>query len=132
MLAADYPFLNILWTMIIFFAWVLWLWMVVMIFTDIFRRRDIGGWKKAAWCVLLIVFPFIGAFAYLIAQHDGIAERNLERAQGMERRFDDRVRAAAGSNGGGAASEIAKAQDLLKSGAIDQREFEQLKAKALA
>ncbi|WP_028060634.1 SHOCT domain-containing protein [Candidatus Solirubrobacter pratensis] len=134
LLAADYPFLDVLWTMIIFFTWVIWIWMIVIIFTDVFRRRDIGGWAKAAWCVLMIVLPFIGVLAYLIAQHDGIAERNLERAQVSQRQFDDHVRAVAVDNGGGAgaATEIAKAQELLEKGAIDRSEFQAIKEQALA
>lgn len=69
-MAADYPFLDALWTMIIFFAWVVYIWMIIAIFGDVFRRRDIGGWHKAAWCVFMIVVPFIGVLTYLIAQHD--------------------------------------------------------------
>src|SRR3954468_11956777 len=117
MLAADYPFLNILWTMIIFFTWVMWIWMMVYLFTDLFRRADIGGWGKAAWCVFMIVLPFLGALIYLIAQHDGIAQRNLERMQAAEQAFDQRVQAAAvaqgnGGGGGGAAGEIERASKL--------------------
>src|SRR3954447_26224967 len=70
--AADYPFLDILWTMIIFFAWVAWIWILVVILTDVFRRRDIGGLSKAAWVIFLIALPFLGVLVYLIAQHDGI------------------------------------------------------------
>src|SRR5881409_2220809 len=93
---ADYPFLDILWTMIIFFAWVVWIWMMVTILGDVFRRRDIGGFAKAAWCVFMIVLPFIGVLTYLIAQHDGMAQRNLEQQQAAKDRFDEQVRAAAG------------------------------------
>lgn len=136
-MAADYPFLDVLWTMIIFFAWVVWIWMMVVILTDVFRRRDIGGWKKAAWCVFLIVLPFVGVLAYLIVQHDGIAQRNEERMQAAQQQFDDHVRAVAQADGdgdgtGGAASEIEKAEQLLARGTITQTEFEALKARALA
>ena len=133
-IAADYPFLNILWTMLIFFAWVVWVWIMIVILTDIFRRRDIGGWSKAAWIVFLIVLPFLGALVYLIAQHDGMAERNEKQQKAIEADFDARVReaAASGGGGGGAAAEIEKAQQLLEKGAINQSEFDALKAKALA
>ena len=131
-IAADYPFLDVLWTMIIFFAWVVWIWMMVVILSDVFRRRDIGGWAKAAWTVFLIVLPFLGALTYLIAQHDGMAQRNIDQAESMQKQFDEHVRAVAGSNGGGAASEIEKAKQLLDSGAINQAEYESIKAKALA
>jgi hypothetical protein len=134
LIAADYPFLNILWTMLIFFAWVVWIWMMVVILTDVFRRSDIGGVAKAAWVVFMIVLPFIGVLSYLIAQHDGLQRRQAERAQAVQNDFDTHVRAVAASNGGGggAASEIEKAQKLLQSGAIDQGEFDKLKAQALA
>jgi hypothetical protein len=129
--AADYPFLNILWTMIIFFAWVIWIWMMIIILTDVFRRRDISGWAKAAWCVFLIVFPFLGALVYLIANHDGMAERNVKQSQAAQAQFDDYVKSVA-KESGGPASEIEKAKNLLDSGAIDQAEFDALKARALA
>jgi hypothetical protein len=134
MLAADYPFLNILWTMIIFFTWVMWIWMMVYLFTDLFRRADIGGWHKAVWCVFMICLPFLGALVYLIAQHDGITQRNLERVDAAQQQFDARVQqaAAATHNGGGAASEIKQAQELLDAGTIDATEFQQLKTRALA
>jgi hypothetical protein len=133
-IAADYPFMDVLWTMVIFFAWVVWIWMMVFILSDVFRRQDIGGWAKAAWTVFMIVLPFLGVLTYLIAQHEGIARRNLEQAAAAQKAFDERVQAAAGSgNGaGGAASEIAKAQDLLDHGTIDRAEFDVLKSKALA
>jgi len=128
--AADYPFLDVLGTMIIFFTWVVWIWMIVVIFGDVFRRRDIGGWAKAAWCVFMIVLPFIGVLAYLIAQHDGIAERNLERTQAAQQEFDAHVKSVAGSDG--AAGEIEKAEQLLRRGTITDAEFATLKARALA
>jgi hypothetical protein len=126
--AADYPFMDVLWTMILFFTWVIWIWMMVVILTDVFRRRDIGGFAKAAWIVFLIVLPFLGVLVYLIAQHNGMAERNVKQAQAMQQDFDDRVRAAAG----GSAGEIEKAKQLLDTGAINQAEFDTLKAQALA
>lgn len=132
--AADYPFLNILGSMIIFFAWVIWIWMVVIILSDVFRRRDISGWAKAAWVVFVIVVPFLAVLIYLIAQHDGMNERNVKQAQARQAEFDDYVKSVAvnGGGGGGAAAEIEKAKGLLDSGAIDQAEFDALKAKALA
>jgi Phospholipase_D-nuclease N-terminal/Short C-terminal domain len=131
--AADYPFLNILGSMILFFAWVIWIWMVVAILGDVFRRRDISGWGKAAWSVFLIVLPFLGALIYLISNHDGMAERNIDQARVAQAQFDDRIKSvAANGGGGGAAAEIEKAKGLLDSGAINQSEFEAIKAKALA
>jgi hypothetical protein len=129
-IAADYPFLNILWTMIIFFVWITWIWMMILILSDVFRRRDLSGWGKAGWTLFLIVLPFLGALVYLIGQSDGMAERNAKDAQGQRAQMDDYVRSVAGS--GGPAAEIDKAKQLLDSGAISQPEFEAIKAKALA
>jgi hypothetical protein len=129
-IAADYPFLDILWTMIIFFCWVVWIWTMVVILTDVFRRRDISGWSKAAWTVFLIVLPFLGVLVYLIAHHDGMADRAAERARGEQAQFDHYVKSVA--TNGGAASEIDKAKRLLDEGTITQDEFNALKSKALA
>ena len=129
--AADYPFMDVLWTMILFFTWVIWIWMMVVILTDVFRRRDIGGFSKALWVVFLILVPFLAALIYLIANHDGMTDRNVAQAQKMQADMDDYVRSVA-KDGGGAAAEIERAKNLLDSGAIDQVEFNAIKAKALA
>jgi hypothetical protein len=128
LIAADYPFLNILWTIIIFFAWVAWIWIVITVFIDIFRRHDIGGWGKAGWVVFVIVLPFLGVLIYLLAEHDGIRERTLEHAKTQRAAMDQYVRDTAS----GSATEIAKAKELLDSGAITQAEFDAIKAKALS
>ena len=128
--AADYPFLDVLWTMIIFFAWVIWFWLLITVFADLFRRRDIGGGKKVVWTIFVIFLPFLGVFAYLLANGDGMAERNAERTKAAQSQFDDYVQSVATS--GGAAAEIDRAQKLLESEAISQAEFDTLKAKALA
>jgi len=127
---ADYPFMNILWSMLIFFVFITWIWMVFMIFGDIFRRHDISGWGKAAWSIFVIIVPFLGVLIYLIAQGDGMAQRNAEAAQGQKAQMDDYVRSVASS--GGAAAEIEKANQLLASGAISEAEFVAIKTKALA
>jgi len=130
-IAADYPFLNILWTLIIFFAWVAWIWIAIIIFIDIFSRRDISGWVKALWVVFVIILPFLGVLVYLIANHNGMTDRSEARAKGQQKEFDTYVQSVAGQ-GGGPAAEIEKAKQLLDSGAISQEEFDSLKAKALA
>jgi Short C-terminal domain/Phospholipase_D-nuclease N-terminal len=127
-IAADYPFLDVFWTMIIFFCWVIWIWIVITVLVDVFRRHDIGGWGKAAWVVFVIVLPFLGVLIYLIAQHDGMRERSMEQAQRQQADMDAYVRETAG----GSADEIAKAKELLDSGAITQAEFDSIKAKAIA
>lgn len=128
--AADYPFLEVLWTMLVFFAWIMWFWLLIVIIGDLFRRHDIGGGKKTIWLIFLLFLPFLGVFAYVIANSKSMAERNRERAMAQRSQFDDYVRETAGS--GGAAAEIDKAKQLLDSGAISQAEFDAIKSKALA
>ena len=130
MIAADYPFLDIVWTMFIFFAWVIWFWLLITIFADIFRRRDTSGGIKVLWCIFVIIVPFLGVFIYLLVNHDGMAERNMRHAEAQQARFDQHVRDVAGSSGG-AANEIEKAKALLDSGAITQAEYDAIKQKAL-
>jgi hypothetical protein len=128
LIAADYPFLDVLWTMILFFCWVAWIWIVITVFIDLFRRNDIGGWGKAGWVVFVIVLPFLGVLVYLIAQHDGMRERSVKEATEQKQAFDQYVRETAS----GSATEIAKAKELLDAGTITQAEFDALKAKALS
>lgn len=124
---ADLPFLEVLWSMLIFMGFLLWIWLAITCFSDIFRRRDWGGFTKAIWVIFIIVIPYVGVLLYLIISHNGMAERSAEAAAQMQQAFDERVRDAAG----GSAGEIEKAHELLKSGAIDQAEFDRLKAKAI-
>jgi putative oligomerization/nucleic acid binding protein/phospholipase D-like protein len=128
-IAADYPFLDVLWTIILFFCWVAWIWLLIIIFSDLFRR-DMSGWGKAAWVIVLIVLPFLGTLIYVIANGKEMTERRVRDAQASQAQFDTYVRSVASE--GGSAGEIAKAKQLLDSGAITQQEFDQLKAKALA
>jgi Short C-terminal domain/Phospholipase_D-nuclease N-terminal len=128
LVAADYPFLDVLWTMILFFAWVAWIWIVITVLIDLFRRDDIGGWAKAGWVVFVIVLPFLGVLVYLIAQHEGMRERSVREARSEQAAFDQYVRETAG----GSAAEIAKAKELLEAGTISQAEFDAIKAKALS
>jgi len=130
LVAADYPFLDILWTMLIFFLWIAWFWILITVFADIFRRHDTSGFGKVLWLIFVILVPFLGVFVYLIANHDGMTKRNIERMQSQQAQMDDYVRSVAGS-GGGAAAEIERAKALLDSGAITQAEFDSIKAKAL-
>jgi hypothetical protein len=119
-----------MWTMVVFFAWILFFWLLFMVFGDLFRRKDISGWGKAAWSIFVIFLPFLGCFIYLITQGHKIGERNVEQAQAAQAQMDDYVKSVAGS--GDSAEQIAKAKGLLDSGAISQDEYEKLKAKALA
>lgn len=130
LVAAEYPLLNIIWTMLVFFGLVIWLRLLFTVFGDIFRRHDISGWAKAGWCLLSIVLPFVGVLLYLGTQGEGIAERNSKQLQAAQAQFDEYVRDTAGS--GGATQEIANAKQLLDSGTISQTEFDSIKQKALA
>lgn len=128
LLAADYPFLDVVWTIVVFFAWVAWLWIAITVISDVFRRDDIGGLGKAAWIVFVIVVPFLGVLVYLVGQHDGMRERSLSQAKAQRAALDQYVRETTG----GSAAEIAKAKELLDAGTIDQAEFEAIKAKAVS
>ena len=123
---AEYPLLNIIWTMIVFFGLVIWLRLLFTVFGDVFSRDDLSGGAKAGWCVLAIILPFLGVFIYLVSQGEGLAERNTERVKAQAHQ----VLAATGSSG--SAEEIAKAKQLLDSGTISQEEFDSLKRKALS
>jgi phospholipase D-like protein/putative oligomerization/nucleic acid binding protein len=131
MLLGSYPFLNVFWTMCIFFLFVIWIMILFRVFGDIFRRHDVGGGTKTLWVIFVIVAPFLGVLIYLLTQNEGMTQRAIERAQGQQAQMDSYVRSVAGS-GGGAAGEIERAKGLLDSGAITQTEFDAIKAKALA
>ena len=126
---ATYTFGDVMWTMFVFFAWILFFWMLFGVFGDLFSRHDISGWAKAGWTVFVIILPFLGIFVYLISQGKAMGERAQQRAQAQQTQVDDYVRSVAS---GSATEEIAKGKALLESGAITQAEFDQLKAKALA
>ena len=130
LVAADYPFLDVLWTMLVFFLWVSWFIILFHVVGDVFRRRDASGAKKTIWLIFVLFLPFVGVFAYLIANSDDMARRNMAQAEARRAEMDEYVRTTAGS--GGAAAEIDKAKALLDSGTITQAEFEAIKAKALA
>ena len=131
MLVANYTFASFLWDFILIMAFVIWFWLLITVFSDLFRRHDIGGGAKTLWVIFVIILPYLGVFIYLISQHQGMADRNMKMAQAQKEQMDDYVRSVAGS-GGGAAAEIERAKGLLDSGAITQAEFDSIKAKALA
>ena len=125
-----YTFGQVMWSMFVFFCWILFFWLLFTVFGDLFRRHDISGWGKAGWSLFVIFLPFLGCFVYLISQGRQMGERNLEQAQAQQAQMDDYVRSVADSDG--SAGQIAKAKELLDSGAISESEYEQLKTKALA
>ena len=128
--ASDYPFLDVFWTMIIFVLWIVWFFILFRVIADLFRRHDISGWVKVLWMIIVILLPFLGVFIYLITQGSHMAERDMRQAKAAQGEFDDYVKSVASS--GSPATEIERAQGLLSSGAISQAEFDQIKAKALA
>src|ERR1700733_8467176 len=115
MLEATYPFLEVFWTMLVFFAFVVWLWLLFTVFADIFRRHDTSGWVKVLWVAFIIILPFLGVFVYIIAEHKGMTERTIERQQAAKSEFDKYVQSVAGgqAGNGGLASEIAKGTQRL-------------------
>jgi predicted PurR-regulated permease PerM len=130
MLANNYPFLDAMWTIFIFFAWVIWIWFLVTILADVFRRHDISGWAKAGWTVFLIFLPFLGALVYLISQGSAMAQRNADQAQTYKTQTDDYIRSVASETD--PSEQIARGKELLDKGAITEQEFARLKEKALA
>jgi len=127
---ATWTFFLVLWAMIIFFAFVIWIWLLITVFVDIFRRKDCGGFTKALWIIFVIVFPYLGVLIYLIANHNGMAERGEKVVQSVQAEQDAYIKSVAGSTS--PADQIAQAKSLLDSGAISQAEYDALKGKALA
>ena len=123
-----YDFGDLMWSMLVFFGWIIFFWLLFVVFGDLFSRHDISGWGKAGWTIFVILVPFLGILIYLIANGQGMAQRSAERAQAAQSQADDYIRSVAG----GEAEQIARAKQLLDSGAITQAEYDQLKAKALA
>jgi ABC-type Fe3+ transport system permease subunit len=111
------------------FAFVIWFWLLITVFMDLFRRHDTSGFAKVLWVIFLIIAPYLGVLVYLLVEHKGMAERNVKQIEAQQAQMDAYVKSVAG--GGGAASEIEKAKGLLDSGAITQAEFDAIKAKAL-
>jgi hypothetical protein len=129
-LATSYPFLEVFWTMLIFFAFIVWLWILFTVLADIFRRHDTSGFAKVMWIVFIIILPYFGVFIYLIAEHRGMTERAMKAQQAARSELDDYVKSVASQ--GDPTEQIAKAKQLLDGGTISQAEFDQIKQKALA
>jgi Phospholipase_D-nuclease N-terminal/Short C-terminal domain len=125
-----YTFGDVMWSMFVFFIWILWFWLLFTVFGDLFRRHDISGWAKAGWTFFVIVLPFLGIFIYFIAEGRGMGERSMSQARASQAHMDNYVRSVASQ--GDPTEQIAKAKTLLDNGTITQPEFDQIKAKALA
>jgi Short C-terminal domain/Phospholipase_D-nuclease N-terminal len=119
-------FLSMLW----FFLFFIWIWLLIMVFADIFRDHTMGGFGKAAWIIFVIVFPYLGVFVYLIARGGSMAERAAAQQKQADDQFKQYVQSV--SSTGSSADELARLADLKSKGVISDAEFEQLKAKALA
>jgi phospholipase D-like protein len=128
--ATSWTFGEVMWSMLIFFCWILFFWMLFAVFADIFRRHDLSGWGKAGWIIFAIFLPFLGIFVYLIVNSKGMSERNLKQVQDAQAGTDAYIKSVAGS--ADPAETIEKGHALLEKGAITQAEFEQIKAGALA
>lgn len=138
----NYPLLDLFWTMLEFFLWILWLFLLFKIISDVFRNHESSGWVKAGWIILVILLPFLGVLIYVIVNGGAMSRRDLAQAQDRENAFKDYVRQAAATDdgtgsGGGApkvnhADELAKIAELRTSGALTEEEFQRAKAKILA
>ena len=130
-LAADYPLLDVFWTTLIFFLWVIWFWLLITVFADIFRRHDLSGWGKAAWLLFVIVLPYLGVFVYLIARGGKMSEHAMDQARMRDEAFRGYVREAA-ETAPSEVDQLSKLASLRADGVIDDAEFQRMKAKVTA
>ncbi|MFD3946639.1 SHOCT domain-containing protein [Streptomyces sp. NPDC058579] len=130
----DYPLLNVFWTMLWFFIWIMWLFLLFKVITDIFRDHELHGWAKAGWLILCILLPYIGVLIYVIARGKGMSQRDVKQAKESEAAFQSYIRKTAGTGGEGKghADELARLAELKDKGAITDEEFEKAKAKVLS
>lgn len=130
MLAYDYPILGVFWTILMLFIWIAWLFILFQVIFDIFRSKDLSGWGKAGWFLLVVILPLLGTLIYVIARGDGMQERNYRDAKVQQDAMDDYIRQTAGTNS--VADELSKLSDLRDSGAISDEEYAAQKSKLLA
>jgi ABC-type multidrug transport system fused ATPase/permease subunit len=132
MLASSYPVLDAFLTMLYFFLFIIWIWLLIYVFMDIFRSHDMGGVAKALWVIFIIILPFLGVFVYLIARGGKMQERAAEQAAQQQKAFDQYVKQAAGTSGDSTADQLSKLADLKSQGVLSDAEFDAQKAKILA
>jgi hypothetical protein len=130
MLASSYPLLDLFWTMLWFFCFIIWIWLLITIFSDIFRSPDLGGWGKAGWTIFVLVIPLLGVLVYLIARGKSMQERRMKEAVDAQQQMNDYIRQTAGSSSS-PADELSKLAELHNAGTISDAEFESAKAKIL-
>ncbi|QMU69511.1 SHOCT domain-containing protein [Streptacidiphilus sp. P02-A3a] len=128
----NYPLLDVFWTMLEFFLWIMWFFLLFRVIGDIFRNHESSGWNKALWLVLVLILPFLGVLIYVIVHGGDMGRRSVARAEQQQRAFQDYVRQAAGPSGGGSVDELARLAELKDKGALTEAEYQQAKAKILA
>jgi ABC-type multidrug transport system fused ATPase/permease subunit len=126
-----YPILDFFLTMLYFFLFIIWIWLLIMVFMDIFRSHDLGGWAKALWVIFIIILPFLGVFVYLIARGGKMRDRAARDAAQQQQAFDQYVQQTAGTSGSTTADQLAKLADLKSRGVLSEEEFQAQKAKIL-
>ena len=129
---SSYPLLNLFWTMFEFFLWIIWIWILIWIFIDIFRSRDLSGWAKALWFLFVLFIPLIGVLVYLIVRGSSMHERAVQDAQRQDKEFRQYVQQAASGAPASTADQLSKLADLRDRGVISAAEFDREKAKVLA
>jgi Short C-terminal domain/Phospholipase_D-nuclease N-terminal len=132
MLASSYPVLDAFLTMLYFFLFIIWIWLLIMVFMDVFRSHDLGGLAKALWVIFIILIPYVGVLVYLIARGGKMHERAAEQAAQQQKAFDQYVKQAAGTPGANSADQLSKLADLKSQGVLTDAEFDAQKAKILA
>jgi hypothetical protein len=133
MFASSFPLLDVFWVMLEFFLFFIWIWLLIMVFSDIFRSHDMGGGSKAIWSIFIIILPFLGVFVYLLARGSSMHERQVKQVQAQQEAFDSYIRQAAGASGGASsADQLVKLADLRSRGVLTDAEFEAQKAKILS
>ena len=132
MLASSYPILDAFLTMLYFFLFIIWIWLLIMVFMDIFRSHDMSGWAKALWVIFIIILPFLGVLVYLIARGGKMHERAAQQAAAQQKAFDQYVQKAAGTPGADTASQLSKLAELKNQGVLTDAEFDAQKSKILA
>ena len=131
MVLADFGTGQVLWSMLWFTLFFIWIWLLIVVFADVFRSHDLSGWGKALWTIFIIVLPYLGVFVYLIARGKKMQQHSMEEAQAQDAAFRDYVKSVSTPGSGSAADELARLADLRSQGVIDDAEFQQAKARVL-
>ncbi|GAB3787631.1 SHOCT domain-containing protein [Nocardioides ungokensis] len=121
---------QVFWSLLWFFLWVIWFWLLIVVFSDIFRSRDLSGWGKALWTIFVVVLPYLGVLVYVIARGHKMSEHAAQQAQAQDAQMRQYVQSVTGSSN--VSDEIQRLHDLQEQGAITPEEYQQAKAKLLA